>query len=80
MDLTKAKLLAALNELDPKERSTREWSTWESNRAYKYPILHGTQRYPVKKIVSLATALPVAQFSGGVASGDANQLVERSGL
>ena len=36
--------------------------------------------YPVKQIVSMATGLPVSEFSGGQAAGDANQYVAARGF
>lgn len=61
-------------------RDADEWAGWEQNRTYRYAIEKGDRRYPVKKIVSLATGIPVSDFSGGVDPGHANEVVERADL
>jgi 5-methylcytosine-specific restriction enzyme A len=68
-------LRAALTEFDLHLRDNREWNEWETNRAHKYAIEHGGRRYPVKKIVSIATGIPVKDFSGGRHPGHTNDLV-----
>jgi len=61
-------------------RATPEWADWEQNRAHWYAIEHSGRRYPIKQVVSLATGLPVSDFSGGQAAGDANQYVASRGF
>jgi len=61
-------------------RATPDWADWEQNRAHRYAIEHDGRRYPVKQIVSLATASPVSDFSGGQAAGDANQYISSRGF
>jgi len=68
-------LLAAMTRFDHELRDTPDWAGWEKNKAHLYAIEHAEQRYPVKQIVSMATGLPVSEFSGGQAPGDANVYV-----
>jgi hypothetical protein len=46
-------------------RHSPEWADWEANVSHKYVIESNGLRYPVKKIVSMATGAPVSSFSGG---------------
>jgi 5-methylcytosine-specific restriction protein A len=61
-------------------RDAPEWAGWKQNRAHRYAIEHDGSCYPVKQIVSLATGLPVSEFSGGQAAGDANEYVAARGF
>jgi 5-methylcytosine-specific restriction protein A len=70
----------AMARFDQDFRTTPDWADWEQNRAHLYAIEHDGQRYPVKQIVSMATGLPVSEFSGGEAAGDANQYVVARGF
>jgi hypothetical protein len=45
-----------------------------------YAIEYEGKRYPIKQIVSMATEIPVSDFSGGQAAGDANQYVADRGF
>jgi predicted HNH restriction endonuclease len=65
----------AMGRFDRDLRSTPDWAGWEQNRAHRYAIEQDGRRYPVKQIVSMATGMPVSEFSGGQAAGDANQYV-----
>jgi 5-methylcytosine-specific restriction protein A len=38
---------------------------WLSNRAQKYVLIHEGKRYPPKKVLSIATHVPVRAFHGG---------------
>jgi hypothetical protein len=58
-------LHAALTHFDLEYRDAPDWAGWESNKAHLYAIEHAGQRYPVNQIVSMATGLPVSDFSGG---------------
>ena len=62
----------ALAQFDKELRDSREWLGWEEDRAHKFAIESGGKRYPVKQIVSMATAVPVSKSSGGRGSGQAN--------
>jgi hypothetical protein len=55
----------AMARLDRDLRATPDWADWEQNRAHRYAIEHDGRHYPVKQVVSLATGLPVSEFSGG---------------
>jgi len=80
MNPDRVQLLNAMQEFDRRLRITADWASWELNQAFKYAIELEGRRYPVKKIVSLATGAPVDQFSGGEGAGRANEMVERVGL
>jgi predicted HNH restriction endonuclease len=70
----------AMGQFDRQLRGAPEWADWEQNRAYRYAIEQEGQRYPVKQIISIATGMPVSEFSGGEASGDANQYITARGF
>jgi hypothetical protein len=65
-------LLDAMERFDRELRQAPEWAGWEQNKAHLYAIEHDGNRYPVKQVVSMAAGLPVSEFSGGRAPGDAN--------
>src|SRR6185312_6202978 len=69
MNPDRVQLLNAMREFDRRLRITADWASWELNQAFKYAIELEGRRYPVKKIVSLATGAPVDQFSGGAGAG-----------
>ena len=70
----------AMARFDRDFRGAAEWAGWEQNKAHKYAIEHDGRRYPVKQIVSMATGMPVSEFSGGEAAGNANQYVAARGF
>jgi predicted HNH restriction endonuclease len=70
----------AMDRFDQNLLATPDWANWEQNRAHRYAIEYNGQRYPVKQIVSMATGIPVSEFSGGEAAGDANRYVAARGL
>lgn len=70
----------AMGRFDRELRYTSDWTDWEENRAHRYAIEHNGQRYPVKQIISIAAGMPVSEFSGGKAGGNANQYVAARGL
>lgn len=61
----KEKLERALKQFDEKFRHRLEWKGWMDNQAHRYAVSANDQLYPAKKIVSLATGIPVGHFSGG---------------
>lgn len=63
--VSKERIAEALQEFDSNHRGQREWQQWEKNLNHRYVIEVAGQRYPAKKIVSLATGIPVANFVGG---------------
>ena len=73
-DVPCEKLIDALKEFDRQVLPTRAWAKWEQNRAHLYAIQHNGRLYPVKKIISIATGLPVTKFGGG---GEANGYIEK---
>ena len=76
-DISREALLEAMEEFDKKLRDTEEWSGWEQNGTYKYAVLHESQYYPVKQIISMATGEPKTNFSGG---SEANNYVSKRGF
>jgi 5-methylcytosine-specific restriction enzyme B len=74
-DVSRTKLLQAIEEYDTNLRDTPEWANWESKDTYKYAIVHDDKRYPVKQIIRMATGATV--FSGGE---EANNYVTKRGL
>jgi hypothetical protein len=73
-------LTDAMARFDRDFRDATEWAGWEQKKAHLYAIEHYGRRYPVKQIISLATGMPVSEFSGGEAAGDANQYVVALGF
>jgi len=56
---------AALSRFDQELRSRSEWQGWDQRRSQKFAVRSRGQLYPPKKVVSLATGIPVGQFIGG---------------
>jgi predicted HNH restriction endonuclease len=73
--LSKEAVLKAMAVFDRELRGTAEWEGWRENKAHKYAIDRAGQLYPVKKIASMASSVPVSDFSGG--RRHANQLLEK---
>ena len=78
--LTKDAVRAAMTKFDAELRQSKDWQGWEQNKAHKYAVEDANLLYPVKQIVSLASGIPVSEFSGGVGGGQANQAVEDAGF
>jgi hypothetical protein len=76
-DTTREALVEAMERFDRELRDNPEWIDWEGKEFHKFAIEHNGRRYPVKKIVSLATNTPVSSFSGG---DEANGFVQKFGL
>jgi hypothetical protein len=74
-DVSRTKLLQALEEYDSSLGDAPEWTNWESKDTYKYAIVHDDKRYPVKQIIRMATG--ATDFSGGE---EANNYVTKRGL
>ncbi len=60
----------AIQEFDKSVRTSPEWTSWEENKTQAWVLLRDGNRYPPKKIISMATAAPVGSFSGGPESND----------
>ena len=69
---TKADIERAIRQFDAELRDTPDWADWESNNNYKYALLENGERYPLKKIISLATGTPL-DISGQCESGQEGQ-------
>jgi MoxR-like ATPase len=76
-EVTSTALQEAMDRFDNELRSTPSWVQWQDDDNYKYAIERDGQLYPVKKVVSLATGIPVAEFGGG---NQANSYVEGRGF
>lgn len=63
--VSKERVNQAIQEFDRKFRSDREWQGWVNHQSHRYAIQLGSELYPAKKIVSLATGIAVGDFSGG---------------
>lgn len=50
----KASITQALLQFDNELRRTSAWYQWEADEQYRFAIIHDGQRYPAKKILSLA--------------------------
>lgn len=70
-------LLSAMQTFDRDLRGQPDWSSWEANRAQTYALVSEGRRYPPKKIVSMATGVPVSDFSGGP---ETNTFLEERGF
>jgi len=70
----------AMGRFDRQLRDASDWAEWEQNRAQRYAIRQEGRRYPVKQIISMATGMPVSDFSGDEAAGDAIQYVTSRGF
>ena len=60
----------ALEKFDLTLRTSSEWSSWEDNKVQAWVLIVGDKRYPPKKIISIATGVPVSSFSGGPETND----------
>jgi 5-methylcytosine-specific restriction protein A len=78
--LTSDQIRTAMQKFDAEHRGIDEWVDWEENKNHIYAISDGGKLYPVKQIVSLASGVPRADFTGGVASWDANKPVAGLGF
>lgn len=58
-------ILDAFRRYDTEFRDDPAQQAWESHGNQKFAIEHDGKLYPVKKVVSLATEVPVSGFSGG---------------
>ena len=64
-DVERVVLEDALRRFDAELRAQQEWRGWETSAAQKFALVHDGLRYPPKKIISMATGIPVSEFSGG---------------
>lgn len=69
-DVERAVLVDAIRRFDSDLRARQEWSGWEHSAAQRFALVHDGLRYPPKKIISMATGVPVSAFSGGRQSND----------
>ena len=55
----------AIRRFDGELRDTPDWQNWEDNQKHKYAIFEDGRRYPMKKIISMASETPTDKFTGG---------------
>lgn len=68
----KNSIRTAMRIFDGELRSSPDWAKWEDNKSHKFAIREGGRIYPVKKIISMATGVPVG---GGKGSSQANEYI-----
>lgn len=66
--LSHRKVEEAFEIFDHEHRRSNRWRSFENNKNHRYAIEYRGKRYPVKMILSLATGLPINNFSGGIAT------------
>jgi 5-methylcytosine-specific restriction protein A len=66
-----------MQRFDSELRNTAEWEKWQEDASFKYAIEKDGKCYPIKKLISIATGMPVGQFSGG---DQANSYIEGYGF
>jgi 5-methylcytosine-specific restriction enzyme A len=71
------KIIFALEDFDAHWRPTPEWEGWQLSKSQRYALAFEGRQYPPKKIISLATGIPVSEFSGGK---EANEYLARYGF
>jgi 5-methylcytosine-specific restriction enzyme A len=76
--LTPNAVLDAMDVFDREIRGGAAWKAWTENNAHRYAIEHDGKLYPVKKIASIASGVPVRAFSGG--REHANEILKRVGF
>lgn len=76
-DVTPEEILKALQIFDSTQRSLTEWQGWEKKKSQKYALSYKGRLYPPKEIISIATGVPVSDFSGGDQS---NSYLRRRGF
>jgi hypothetical protein len=64
-DVSPERVREAARTFDNEWRDTRDWVDWEGNAAHKFALVIDGRRYPVKKVLSLASGIPISDFSGG---------------
>lgn len=67
---SKEEISKSLFVFDNEFRNLDGWVDWEKNKAQKWAISNDGKIYPPKKIISIATKVPVNNFSGGPESND----------
>lgn len=64
-DVSREAILKVLEKFDTEMRQTSEWNGWEDKKSQRYVISYENNLYPPKQIISMATGIPVSDFSGG---------------
>jgi 5-methylcytosine-specific restriction protein A len=56
---------AALQIFDSEWRNSKEYAGWGNNKNYLHAISHDGRLYPPKRVISIATDMPINSFYGG---------------
>jgi hypothetical protein len=64
-DVSRERLLEALEEFDRSMRNSPDWRSWEERKFHKYVIVNDGRHYPMKQIISMATGADRSSFHGG---------------
>lgn len=75
--VSRQEIIDAMTVFDRKFRGSDEWQGWETRGTQKFAVVHEERRYPPKQIISIATGVPVSDFSGGTQS---NSYLEQRGF
>lgn len=63
--VTRQQILQAIHSFDIEHPDTNTYENWLDNANYKYAVQHNDKLYPCKHILSQATGIATAEFSGG---------------
>lgn len=77
INVKRPEIEAALKLFDRELRASKEWKGWDARRSQRYAVDTRGLLYPPKKILSLATGIPVGEFIGGAPT---NKHFERLGF
>ena len=77
ISVDKEKIMEAITDFDDHLRTSDEFLDWESSKAQRHAIEWGGKKYPPKKIISLATGMPVSALRGGP---EANSYLQKRGF
>lgn len=64
-DVPREQIIEAMRRFDRELRHSPEFENWESKGNQKYAVQYEGAHYPPKRIISLATGVPVGKFHGG---------------
>lgn len=73
----KEKIEEAFAAFDEHVRTSEEFLNWENSKAQRHAIEFDGKKYPPKKIISLATGMPVSALRGGP---EANNYLKKRGF
>lgn len=74
------KIEKALEMFDRSFRDSKEFENWSDKKSQIYAVEWNGRIYPPKKVLSIATGIPVSEFVGGKSSSAANKEFEKFGF